>query len=142
MIASAATTDTKDTKVSDTPRRTFLKVAGIAGASILAEMTGDAEAQQAPRTSVPTVQTPVLSIAYEDSGNANGFPVILLHGFPDDARAYDGVVPPLTKAGYRALVPYLRGYGATRFRDSSAPRMVTALSKKADSRADRRVRPK
>jgi pimeloyl-ACP methyl ester carboxylesterase len=51
-------------------------------------------------------------------------PVILLHGFPDDVRAYDEVVPPLVKAGYRALVPYLRGYGHTRFRDSAAPRMA------------------
>ena len=110
--------------MSATPRRTFLKIAGIAGASILADMAGDAEAQQAPRTTVSTVQTPVLSIAYEDSGNQSGFPIILLHGFPDDARAYDGVVPPLAKAGYRALVPYIRGYGATRFLDPKAPRMA------------------
>jgi len=105
-------------------------MAGIAGASLLGDANVGAalrrpdsqQAQEAPRATVSTAQTPVLSIAYEDSGNRNGFPVILLHGFPDDARAYDEVVPPLTKAGYRALVPYLRGYGATRFRDSSAPR--------------------
>jgi len=106
--------------MSTTRRRTFLKVAGIAGAGILADMTAESQAQETPRTTVSMVQTAVLSIAYEDSGNRNGFPVILLHGFPDDVRAYDEVVPPLTKAGYRALVPYLRGYGATRFRDSSA----------------------
>ena len=70
------------------------------------------------------VQTPVLSIAYEDSGPRQGFPVILLHGFPDDVRAFDGVLPPLINAGHRTLVPYLRGYGPTRFRDSSAPRMA------------------
>ena len=119
-----ATKDTKTTKESTTPRRTFLKVAGIAGASILADMTADSQAQEPPRTSVSTVQTPVLSVGYEDNGNPRGFPVILLHGFPDDARAYDEVVPPLTKAGYRALVPYLRGYGPTRFRDSAVPRMA------------------
>jgi pimeloyl-ACP methyl ester carboxylesterase len=50
--------------------------------------------------------------------------VILLHGFPDDVRAFDGVVPPLVAAGHRALVPYLRGYGPTRFRDAGAPRMA------------------
>ena len=69
-----------------------------------------------------TVQTPFLNIGYEESGA--GFPVILLHGFPDDVRAYDGVVPALVKAGHRTLVPYLRGFGLTSFRDRSAPRMA------------------
>jgi pimeloyl-ACP methyl ester carboxylesterase len=70
------------------------------------------------------VRTPVLDIAYEESGPAQGFPIILLHGFPDDVRAFDEVAPPLAKAGYRVLVPYLRGYGPTRFRDPAAPRMA------------------
>jgi pimeloyl-ACP methyl ester carboxylesterase len=73
---------------------------------------------------VKTARTPILDIAYEETGNAQGFPVILLHGFPDDARAYDEVVSPLAKQGYRAIVPYLRGYGPTRFRDAKAPRMA------------------
>src|SRR5512138_3024310 len=109
-----------------TSRRTFLKITGIGGASMLAGMAaeGDTPAQEPARAAVHTVQTPVLSIAYEDSGDPRGFPVVLLHGFPDDARAFDEMVPPLTKAGYRALVPYLRGYGATRFRDPAAPRMA------------------
>ena len=67
-----------------------------------------------------TIQTPVLAIAYEDNGQ--GFPIILLHGFPDDVRAFDDVVPPLVNAGYRVLVPYLRGFGPTRFRDADAQR--------------------
>jgi pimeloyl-ACP methyl ester carboxylesterase len=71
-----------------------------------------------------TIQTPVLTIGYEESGNPSGFPVILLHGFPDDVHAYDEVAPPLAKAGHRVLVPYLRGYGKTTFRDPSAPRMA------------------
>ena len=70
------------------------------------------------------VDTNALRIAYEESGSSSGFPVVLLHGFPDDVRAYDGVVPPLVAAGHRALVPYLRGYGPTSFRDQSAPRMA------------------
>jgi pimeloyl-ACP methyl ester carboxylesterase len=73
---------------------------------------------------VRSARTPVLDIAYEETGNAGGFPIILLHGFPDDARAYDDVVGPLAMQGYRAIVPYLRGYGPTRFRDASAPRMA------------------
>jgi pimeloyl-ACP methyl ester carboxylesterase len=51
-------------------------------------------------------------------------PIVLLHGFPDDVRAWDAVTPPLVRAGYRILVPYLRGYGRTRFRDAAASRMA------------------
>jgi len=71
-----------------------------------------------------TVRTPSLEIAYESHGNPLGFPIILLHGFPDDARAWDGVAPALAAAGHRVLVPYLRGYGPTRFLDAAAPRMA------------------
>ena len=70
------------------------------------------------------VRTPTLEIAYEESGASGGFPIVLLHGFPDDARAWDGVVGPLAGAGHRVLVPYLRGYGPTRFLDAEAPRMA------------------
>ena len=73
---------------------------------------------------VRTIQTAVLDIGYEDSGNSAGFPIILLHGFPYDVRTWDGVVPPLVDAGHRVLVPYLRGYGPTRFRDPDAPRLA------------------
>lgn len=70
------------------------------------------------------VRTPVLSIGYEESGPPQGFPVILLHGFPDDVHAWDGVTPALAAAGNRVLTPYLRGFGPTRFLDASAPRMA------------------
>jgi pimeloyl-ACP methyl ester carboxylesterase len=73
--------------------------------------------------SARSVNTPVLNIGYEETGSAAGFPIILLHGFPDDVHAWDDVAPPLAKAGYRVLVPYLRGFGPTRFRDAAAPRM-------------------
>ena len=73
---------------------------------------------------VKTVRTPVLEIGYHESGPVTGFPVLLFHGFPDDAHAYDAVAPALAKAGYRAFAIYLRGYGPTRFLDPSAPRMA------------------
>ena len=57
------------------------------------------------------VRTPTLDIAYEESGA--GAPVVLLHGFPYAPRAFDGMLPRL--AGCRVIVPYLRGYGPTRF---------------------------
>ena len=71
-----------------------------------------------------SIQTPVLNIGFEETGSPSGFPIILLHGFPDDVRAWDEVATPLAAAGHRVLVPYLRGYGATRFRDAAAPRMA------------------
>ena len=79
---------------------------------------------RAQAATVRMAQTAVLNIAYEETGNAQGFPLFLLHGFPDDARAYDEVVGPLAKQGYRAIVPYLRGYGSTRFRDTSVAHMA------------------
>ena len=74
--------------------------------------------------SVKFAQTPVLNIAFEDHGDASGFPIILLHGFPYDVRSWDGVVPPLVEAGFRVLAPYLRGYGPTNFRYPDSPRMA------------------
>lgn len=73
---------------------------------------------------VRSVRTPVLEIAYEVDGDPSGAPVVLLHGFPDDVRAFDGVVPPLAATGHRVYVPYLRGYGPTRFLDSKTPRLA------------------
>ncbi len=65
------------------------------------------------------VRTATLDIACEMSGPDGGAPVILLHGFPDDPRTWDGAVAQLARAGYRAIVPYLRGYGPTRFLEDS-----------------------
>ena len=73
---------------------------------------------------MPTVRTPTLEIGYEEWGDAGGAPVVLLHGFPDDAHAWDAVAPPLTARGCRVFAPYLRGYGPTRFLDPAAPRMA------------------
>jgi pimeloyl-ACP methyl ester carboxylesterase len=61
------------------------------------------------------VRTSTLEVSYEESGAPGGVPVILLHGWPYDPRDYDEVVPPLVAAGCRIIVPYLRGFGATRF---------------------------
>jgi pimeloyl-ACP methyl ester carboxylesterase len=70
------------------------------------------------------VRTRTLEIGCEAHGRPGGTPVILLHGFPDDARAFDDVAPSLAAAGCRVLVPYLRGYGPTRFLDPQEPRMA------------------
>ena len=110
-------------------RRTLLK-SGLALAGLASGRGAIALGRQ--RSTTPpnagarerTIDTPVLRIGFEESGDPQGFPIVLLHGFPDDVRAWDGVTPALANKGYRALVPYLRGCGATRFRDPAAPRMA------------------
>jgi pimeloyl-ACP methyl ester carboxylesterase len=97
-------------------RREFLKSSSMAALGGLAQRG----APPVPRS----VRTPVLEIGFEESGNPSGVPIILSHGFPDDVRAWDDVAAPLAAAGHRVLVPYLRGYGATRFLDAAAPRMA------------------
>jgi pimeloyl-ACP methyl ester carboxylesterase len=68
------------------------------------------------------VKAGILSVTYEESGPPGGTPVLLLHGFPYDVHAYDEVTPLLVSAGCRAITPYLRGYGPTRFLSADAPR--------------------
>ncbi len=70
-----------------------------------------------------TVCTRLLEVGYEEWGQADAYPIVLLHGFPDDVRAWDKVAPALAKDGYRVIVPYLRGFGPTRFLDSTTPRV-------------------
>jgi pimeloyl-ACP methyl ester carboxylesterase len=57
----------------------------------------------------------VLNVGYAEDGPADGPAVMLLHGWPYDIHRYVDVAPLLAKAGYRVIVPYLRGYGSTRF---------------------------
>jgi pimeloyl-ACP methyl ester carboxylesterase len=115
-------------------RRRYLGAAvkGLAAAEFV--MIGAAHAQSgtAPRGGVPTIRAGsnksfaslkqidagVLSIGYAEEGPADAPPVILLHGWPYDIHSYLVVAPLLASAGYRVLVPYLRGYGSTRFLSS------------------------
>jgi len=69
-----------------------------------------------------SIEAGVLSVAYEESGPVAGPPVLLLHGFPYDIRAYDEVTPLLVSSGCRVITPYLRGYGPTRFLSAATPR--------------------
>jgi pimeloyl-ACP methyl ester carboxylesterase len=68
------------------------------------------------------VDAGVLSVAYYESGPADGPVVMLLHGFPYDIHSYVDVAPLLAAQGCRVIVPHLRGYGPTRFLDSATPR--------------------
>ena len=68
------------------------------------------------------VDAGVLNVGYVEAGPADGPAVLLLHGWPYDIHAYAEATPPLASAGYRVIVPYLRGYGATTFLSDSTPR--------------------
>jgi pimeloyl-ACP methyl ester carboxylesterase len=68
------------------------------------------------------VSAGVLDVAYYEAGPADGVPTILLHGFPYDAHAFDEVMVNLAGAGHRCIVPFLRGYGPTRFLSPDTPR--------------------
>jgi pimeloyl-ACP methyl ester carboxylesterase len=72
--------------------------------------------------SMKQVDAGVLSIGYAEDGPANGPVAILLHGWPYDIHSYVDVAPLLAAAGYRVIVPYLRGYGTTRFLSPDTPR--------------------
>jgi pimeloyl-ACP methyl ester carboxylesterase len=64
----------------------------------------------------------VLEVAYLEAGPSDGAPVILLHGFPYDVHAYDAVAELLAASGRRCIIPFLRGYGSTRFLAAETPR--------------------
>jgi pimeloyl-ACP methyl ester carboxylesterase len=66
-------------------------------------------------TSLKQIDAGVLNVGYAEAGPADGSVVILLHGWPYDIHSYVDVAPLLASAGYRVIVPYLRGYGTTRF---------------------------
>jgi pimeloyl-ACP methyl ester carboxylesterase len=103
-------------------RRQFLKAGAVAGVTAL---SAQADAQtQFGNSSSGVAQTDHLLIGYEQHGPQQGFPIVLLHGFPYDIRSFDRVAPPLAEAGFRVIIPYLRGYGPTRFRNAEAPRMA------------------
>jgi pimeloyl-ACP methyl ester carboxylesterase len=73
-------------------------------------------------TAETLVRAGVLDVACHMAGPADGPPVLLMHGFPYDIHSYVDVVPMLAGAGCRVVVPYLRGYGGTRFLDAATPR--------------------
>ena len=75
-----------------------------------------------PISSFPTplraIDAGALSVGYVDAGDPDAEPVVLLHGFPYDIHSYVDVLPLLTDAGFRVLVPFLRGHGSTSFRNA------------------------
>src|SRR5690606_37646633 len=111
-------------------RRGFLSSA-LGGAAYLATSAEPARASLAgvqTRALSPAlgplkrVRTSLLETAYADVGPPEGQAVLLLHGWPYDIHTYADVAPLLAAAGFRVIIPYLRGYGATRFRSDASAR--------------------
>jgi pimeloyl-ACP methyl ester carboxylesterase len=107
-------------------RRAFIRQSGLSSTAFISTLAEVSRSRPPSGTNAKPrlVETPTLAIGYEENGDPAGFPIILLHGFPDDVRAWDDVTPLLARARYRVLVPYLRGYGVTRFSDPATPRMA------------------
>lgn len=108
-------------------RRHFLGAGALTLAAAQFRLFGSAAAQsnRAPSSSfVPLkqVEAGALTIGYADVGPIGGPVVILLHGWPYDIHSFVDVAPLLASAGYRVIIPFLRGYGTTRFRSSGTPR--------------------
>lgn len=116
----------------DRNRRRFFGAAAMTIAAAQLGMIGSANAQTAKPTLLPTIkpgtntafetlkqiEADVLNVGYAEAGPADGPAVVLLHGWPYDIYSFVDVAPLLASAGYRVIVPYLRGYGTTRFLSS------------------------
>lgn len=108
----------------NTDRRGFMAHAltGSAATILLSAPERAAAAATVDFRPLKHVRTSLLDIAYAEVGPANGTPVLLVHGWPYDIYTYADAAQILGAQGYRVLVPYLRGYGATRFLSDTAPR--------------------
>ena len=123
---------TKTSEQIDRPRRRFVGAAAMTVAAAQFGMIGSVDAQTKLPTIKPGTHTSfgplkqidagVLNVGYAEAGPANGPAVILLHGWPYDIHSFVDVAPMLASAGHRVIVPYVRGYGTTRFLSSETVR--------------------
>jgi pimeloyl-ACP methyl ester carboxylesterase len=125
-------------EIIDHHRRSFCASAAlsVAAASLGAIGAADAQTSEPKTGQVPAIKpgtnssfgalkqidAGLLNVGYAEAGPAAGSPVILLHGWPYDIYSFVDVAPSLASAGYRVIVPYLRGYGTTRFLSADTPR--------------------
>lgn len=115
-------------QIIDQHRRKFFGVAAgtvAVGLGVIARAETDAPRISATNASfgaIKQVDAGVLNVGYAEAGPSNGPVAILLHGWPYDIHAFVDVAPILAKAGYRVIIPYLRGYGSTQFLSGETPR--------------------
>jgi pimeloyl-ACP methyl ester carboxylesterase len=113
-----------------TSRRLLLGGAAIGAASQLGLTPAHGLARSAARTgaiaanvgTLKTIAAGDLDIGYAESGPSDGLPVLLLHGWPYDIYSYEEVAPLLAAAGFRVIVPWVRGHGTMRFKSADTPR--------------------
>jgi pimeloyl-ACP methyl ester carboxylesterase len=105
-------------------RRDFARTVGfaVAATSVASSAIASASPTHASFAPLKQVDAGLLNVGYAEDGPADGPPVILLHGWPYDIHSYVDVAPILAAGGYRVLIPYLRGYGSTRFLSPEAVR--------------------
>ena len=112
------------TEESKYDRRQFMGAAAMTVAATQLRVSRNADAASTRIKSplsgsslgpVKQIQAGLLNVGYFEAGPVNGTPVFLLHGWPYDIQAFVDVAPLLASKGYRVIVPYLRGYGSTRF---------------------------
>jgi pimeloyl-ACP methyl ester carboxylesterase len=124
--------DVKLSEAIDCQRRRVIGTAALAMAAVKFGIVGTAAAQSdkaSPKPGTSTsfatlkqIEAGALNVGYAEAGPANGPAVILLHGWPYDIHSFVDVAPLLANAGYRVIVPYLRGYGTTRFLSDASAR--------------------
>ena len=132
-------------------RRDFFAAAAATLAAAQFGAIGGANAQTKAKSSLPAVKpgtntsfaplkqidAGLLNVGYAEAGPADGPPVILLHGWPYDIYSFVDVAPLLAQAGYRVIVPYLRGYGTTRFlSERHGPQRPAGGARRRHRRAD------
>src|SRR5436305_5967415 len=116
------------TQIIDQHRRKFFGVAAgtvAVGLGVFARAETEAPRSQASNASfgpIKQIDAGVLNVGYAEAGPSNGPVAILLHGWPYDIHAFVDVAPILAKAGYRVIIPYLRGYGSTQLLSADTPR--------------------
>jgi pimeloyl-ACP methyl ester carboxylesterase len=117
-------------QIIDQHRRQFLGVAAgtvAVGLGVIDLARAETEAPRSSATNasfgaIKQINAGVLNVGYAEAGPATGPVAILLHGWPYDIHSFVDVAPILAQAGYRVIIPYLRGYGATHFLSSETPR--------------------
>jgi pimeloyl-ACP methyl ester carboxylesterase len=117
-------------QIIDQHRRQFLGVAAgtvAVGLGVIDLARAETEAPRSSATNasfgaIKQINAGVLNVGYAEAGPATGPLAILLHGWPYDIHSFVDVAPILAQAGYRVIIPYLRGYGATHFLSSETPR--------------------
>src|SRR5215510_15952786 len=131
IVKQEGAMDRTGSSAADPHRRRFIGAAATTIAAAQLGLLRPADAQQAGKKAAPLpevkpgtntsfrslkqIDAGLLNVGYAEDGPPDGRAVILLHGWPYDIHAFVDVAPLLASAGYRVIVPYLRGYGSTRF---------------------------